>query len=145
MTIGKLLRGDVKDAVTKAKPLFGGSTRAFIGTADVDDRDNTSGVGAEVNIAVETGGHAAQGGLPGEEVRKKLKVVCASVYGTEVRTLLDSGAVPNVLTPAVCEALHIKPKVTRLRVTVADGHTACLLYTSPSPRDLSTSRMPSSA
>ena len=26
-----------------------------------------------------------------------------------------------------------------------DGVTACLLYTSPSPRDLSTSRMPSSA
>ena len=26
-----------------------------------------------------------------------------------------------------------------------DTHTTCLLYTSPSPRDLSTSRMPSSA
>ena len=26
-----------------------------------------------------------------------------------------------------------------------DGRRACLLYTSPSPRDLSTSRMPSSA
>ena len=26
-----------------------------------------------------------------------------------------------------------------------DGNRACLLYTSPSPRDLSTSRMPSSA
>ena len=35
------------------------------------------------------------------------------------------------------------------RVAVVFGHgehfTACLLYTSPSPRDLSTSRMPSSA
>ena len=30
------------------------------------------------------------------------------------------------------------------KVTVADT-TTCLLYTSPSPRDLSTSRMPSSA
>ena len=28
---------------------------------------------------------------------------------------------------------------------VALGYKACLLYTSPSPRDLSTSRMPSSA
>ena len=28
---------------------------------------------------------------------------------------------------------------------VAKGHKICLLYTSPSPRDLSTSRMPSSA
>ena len=30
-------------------------------------------------------------------------------------------------------------------VVSAMGHTTCLLYTSPSPRDLSTSRMPSSA
>ena len=29
--------------------------------------------------------------------------------------------------------------------TAADWMSACLLYTSPSPRDLSTSRMPSSA
>ena len=28
---------------------------------------------------------------------------------------------------------------------ILDGVTTCLLYTSPSPRDLSTSRMPSSA
>ena len=30
-------------------------------------------------------------------------------------------------------------------VVLAAGYPACLLYTSPSPRDLSTSRMPSSA
>ena len=30
-------------------------------------------------------------------------------------------------------------------IAVTDGHDVCLLYTSPSPRDLSTSRMPSSA
>ena len=30
-------------------------------------------------------------------------------------------------------------------MTFTDAHTTCLLYTSPSPRDLSTSRMPSSA
>ena len=29
--------------------------------------------------------------------------------------------------------------------TLSDEHYSCLLYTSPSPRDLSTSRMPSSA
>ena len=32
-----------------------------------------------------------------------------------------------------------------LAVIVTDGYPDCLLYTSPSPRDLSTSRMPSSA
>jgi len=31
------------------------------------------------------------------------------------------------------------------RVTITNKATGCLLYTSPSPRDLSTSRMPSSA
>ena len=30
-------------------------------------------------------------------------------------------------------------------VLINDDYTPCLLYTSPSPRDLSTSRMPSSA
>ena len=33
----------------------------------------------------------------------------------------------------------------RGRGVFAGGYSACLLYTSPSPRDLSTSRMPSSA
>ena len=32
-----------------------------------------------------------------------------------------------------------------LRIYVQGGGCSCLLYTSPSPRDLSTSRMPSSA
>ena len=32
-----------------------------------------------------------------------------------------------------------------LEVAQESGHPSCLLYTSPSPRDLSTSRMPSSA
>ena len=33
----------------------------------------------------------------------------------------------------------------RLNILYPDQHSFCLLYTSPSPRDLSTSRMPSSA
>ena len=37
-------------------------------------------------------------------------------------------------------------EVTKSTTTLADGsYLFCLLYTSPSPRDLSTSRMPSSA
>ena len=32
-----------------------------------------------------------------------------------------------------------------VEMQIGDSFTACLLYTSPSPRDLSTSRMPSSA
>ena len=44
----------------------------------------------------------------------------------------------------------VKMKDVRLRLAdmgeeILDDTYACLLYTSPSPRDLSTSRMPSSA
>ena len=35
--------------------------------------------------------------------------------------------------------------VRSARLAAAQGFSVCLLYTSPSPRDLSTSRMPSSA
>ena len=35
--------------------------------------------------------------------------------------------------------------VRELTHAIAEQRTDCLLYTSPSPRDLSTSRMPSSA
>ena len=38
-----------------------------------------------------------------------------------------------------------RPEDWYRRVGFTHNHTACLLYTSPSPRDLSTSRMPSSA
>ena len=35
--------------------------------------------------------------------------------------------------------------IARLKTVPISLHCCCLLYTSPSPRDLSTSRMPSSA
>ena len=48
------------------------------------------------------------------------------------RLLLDSGHIEE----------HVIEKNEKL---AAEAGKACLLYTSPSPRDLSTSRMPSSA
>ena len=44
---------------------------------------------------------------------------------------------------AVVELLH--PSVALAVLAVLEGHDACLLYTSPSPRDATLSRMPSSA
>ena len=41
--------------------------------------------------------------------------------------------------------ITLTPKLVRMRVRVRTRVHVCLLYTSPSPRDLSTSRMPSSA
>ena len=49
----------------------------------------------------------------------------------------DSLAIPR----KHAKYLQLLNQVTMLR----DEHELCLLYTSPSPRDLSTSRMPSSA
>ena len=46
----------------------------------------------------------------------------------------------NDLEAIRIKALGKKGEVTKLMKTIS-----CLLYTSPSPRDLSTSRMPSSA
>ena len=38
-----------------------------------------------------------------------------------------------------------EPQGFTILALLAESHISCLLYTSPSPRDLSTSRMPSSA
>ena len=50
----------------------------------------------------------------------------------------SAGERPNVLF-IVCDDLNTHVS------TSGYNHISCLLYTSPSPRDLSTSRMPSSA
>ena len=42
-------------------------------------------------------------------------------------------------------AIEISKRYPHLKIWVNDLYEPCLLYTSPSPRDLSTSRMPSSA
>ena len=42
------------------------------------------------------------------------------------------------------ETKEVKEEVGRYKIEVTT-YVSCLLYTSPSPRDLSTSRMPSSA
>ena len=63
---------------------------------------------------------------------------------------------PRDAVPKIYDALKIEGTETTLEVqgqlgdgvvrTIAMGSSeGCLLYTSPSPRDLSTSRMPSSA
>ena len=83
--------------------------------------------------------------------------------GSFISMMLDSGATDNYVDPALTPGLRAYMRdVEELRVphTIAAagqnllqgvamgticGAVTCLLYTSPSPRDLSTSRMPSSA
>ena len=71
--------------------------------------------------------------------------------GVDIATMLDVFSRPDMTESEVEEAVH--ETVRRAKASVdASGDTmlngpiqGCLLYTSPSPRDLSTSRMPSSA
>ena len=70
-------------------------------------------------------------------------------FSNESREALEKGV--NFVANAV--KVTIGPKAKNVVIEkkfgspdiVRDGSTVCLLYTSPSPRDLSTSRMPSSA
>ena len=47
--------------------------------------------------------------------------------------------------PVQYEGVNAEHEIVRNGIGVFDVSHICLLYTSPSPRDLSTSRMPSSA
>ena len=59
----------------------------------------------------------------------------ADQTASEIRTLVESASDSNVFTDADHSKLN----------AIEAGATACLLYTSPSPRDSDSSRMPSSA
>ena len=59
---------------------------------------------------------------------------------------LDGGGLKGIYSAAVLAALEEDFGVRVVdHVDLIAGTSTCLLYTSPSPRDLSTSRMPSSA
>ena len=70
--------------------------------------------------------------------------VAATALGVLGGVLLFVGAPLLVRAFGAVEDL-VEPAVTYLRVRALGVPFLCLLYTSPSPRDLSTSRMPSSA
>ena len=53
---------------------------------------------------------------------------------------------PNLIGISICKILSIQGNTIHIdKIDAFGGSPVCLLYTSPSPRDLSTSRMPSSA
>ena len=56
---------------------------------------------------------------------KRLKVVAVQVYGTQMRALLDSGAIPNVMNASVASKLSLSPKPTSTKITVRQK-TTCL-------------------
>ena len=62
----------------------------------------------------------------------------------ELRAIPLALVVVVLVVPAFTELSRLA-KAAGVRLLHRSGLPACLLYTSPSPRDLSTSRMPSSA
>ena len=72
-------------------------------------------------------------------------------YGTpeklppDARTNYDLWTTTDSVTPLTERAFRAQPFTLYVDALFGTGLSRCLLYTSPSPRDLSTSRMPSSA
>ena len=75
-------------------------------------------------------------GIQDVEIVPRVKGTTATAGATPS----DSGSEPKIIRHDVSP-----PKPTKLKKVTSAHETTCLLYTSPSPRDLSTSRMPSSA
>ena len=58
---------------------------------------------------------------------RRLRVVTLKVYGTEAEALLDSGAVPNIISPKLVAKLSLSPQPTGKHITVVDGgNVPCL-------------------
>ena len=75
-----------------------------------------------------------------------------ALYANGVKQWIDSYGIFKSNSNTVAENITIPANINCISagpITIANGYTvtinSCLLYTSPSPRDLSTSRMPSSA
>ena len=80
-------------------------------------------------------------------VKKKqagTKLTMLTAYDFPTAKLLDEAGVDALLVGDSL-AMVVQGRETTLPVTLDEMIYHCLLYTSPSPRDLSTSRMPSSA
>ena len=78
--------------------------------------------------------------------KKKIPQEMQSTINFHVKAMTWVGGVGG-LAGAGADIPLVATSWVTMTIALAEeaGHTLCLLYTSPSPRDLSTSRMPSSA
>ena len=67
------------------------------------------------------------------------------VVSDDLTQCSDVPHIARTLQAALDDWDHVAPRLDRVAEGMRTGSQPCLLYTSPSPRDLSTSRMPSSA
>ena len=57
-------------------------------------------------------------------VQRRLHVVTVQCYGTDAQALLDSGAVPNIMSPHRMKRLSLTPDITKKHINVADGKSS---------------------
>ena len=82
-------------------------------------------------------------GLQMKEIKPIMKLI---IRGKKREFLSSIGKSLNLLLPTEANTSSRSEKLTALWLSPDEWMIySCLLYTSPSPRDLSTSRMPSSA
>ena len=74
----------------------------------------------------------------------QLQEMVAEMLGKEESLFVPSGTMSNTIAIKT-QTNHGDEIVTHRNSHIYLWESGCLLYTSPSPRDLSTSRMPSSA
>ena len=80
-----------------------------------------------------------------KELDKALKDIDALIIATGARASIDLTGPAKVDALGVYRQLESCKRVGINRVILVSSLCTCLLYTSPSPRDISGSRMPSSA
>ena len=123
-----------------ATDIYGNSSTATFNVIVVDDQDPTiSGTPANITVSADVGlcttavnwtEPTAADNCPGVSLSSDIAPGTTFFLGTTTVTYTATDVSGNETTAT-------------FNVIVVDDH--CLLYTSPSPRDLSTSRMPSSA
>jgi hypothetical protein len=93
LTFGQLVRGDAEHAQKTLKKLLAARSSSKVSTIDTDS------------------------------VPRKLRLVAAEVESKEVLALLDSGAVPDIMSSRLARLLQLQPKSTSRNITVANGAT----------------------
>ena len=83
--------------------------------------------------------------------KNKSKIVCLTAYSKNIAEEVDKYVDIVLVGDSLGSVLYNYSTTRKVTLTEMINHSksvrlgVCLLYTSPSPRDLSTSRMPSSA
>ena len=81
----------------------------------------------------------------GDRLQSAMKIQASSILAADLVLRSADELSSEYLEKAKANNLKTAKTVTFLSMALANEDNFCLLYTSPSPRDLSTSRMPSSA